>query len=320
MEKDETVRSTRRQKPRDLDPFDGTDLCWAEFHKKFCVVAGYNQWDYEEQGAHLALCLEGEPFRVWNKLPSPANQDLKMVVKTLNEHYCTSHNKDLAAARFRARSRRDGEKLDDYSYDLRKILSEKYPEEQPCDLETVLVERFIEGLGDKEQERHLWLMRPDLGTLEAAVHCAYRYQLSAERTGLGKTPHVAVAAYTGGQNRGGKPTPDGDRLNKSKPQGSGAGGAQGKPNGGGPARGAGWKPAGEGQGKSEGLPKKTDPQQGKKKGRVVYEYACLNCMRWGHNHLECTLSHEEGKRMRLGPGKGRKKIPPNSAPKEGGAR
>lgn len=58
------------RKKQKLDKFDGTTLIWPEFHKKFAILAKLNRWNYEECGAELAMCLEGEPFRIWNGIMS----------------------------------------------------------------------------------------------------------------------------------------------------------------------------------------------------------------------------------------------------------
>jgi hypothetical protein len=145
---------------------------WNDYYSHFTAVAEWNAWSYHECGLQLALSLVDEAREVFSGLPSSQRQDFNVLVNAMKQRYDPEGRETTYSFELMNRVRRHGEDSAGFGYALRRLANRAYPHMQLP--EQILVNIFINGLGDKELKRHVFLAKPD--TLDRAIKIATAFE------------------------------------------------------------------------------------------------------------------------------------------------
>ena len=188
-----SIRTYRRQ----IDPetYDGrSDI--DDYLDHFEQIADWNQWDDEEKAMQLCMSLRGPAKSVINALSRAERVSYVSVWHMLHQSFGHQNNVSVMQEKFWQRVRGHGESLTEFASDLellgRSAFAGMVRRHENQAFETMLVNRFVAGIGNFELGRHVHLQRPT--SLREAVTCAREY-LAYEQIGrrsLGPKPKSPV--------------------------------------------------------------------------------------------------------------------------------
>lgn len=162
----------RREK--EPEKFDGKSVTWSDFILQFEDVSDWNKWTYREMGQQLSMALKGDALKLISSLTSDQRRDYFELKKVLQQRYNPRERTPAYKSEFKARRRQRGETLEDFGYSLRRLSHFAYPDHPYEVRDELVVDKFIEGLVDKEMGRHVQFQHPK--SLEDAISYAVEFE------------------------------------------------------------------------------------------------------------------------------------------------
>ena len=129
-----------------------------------------NQWNDEQKGNYLATSLKGSAWSLLGNLPSDTRQDYKELVAALESRFGLAHQKELHCSKFKSRSRRREESLQEQGEDLECLARLAYPSAPDKMKDLLAKEQFIDAILDGDTRLRLKQSRPH--SLRAALTLA----------------------------------------------------------------------------------------------------------------------------------------------------
>ncbi|KAG7301456.1 hypothetical protein JYU34_014413 [Plutella xylostella] len=189
-----------------ISPFDHKCDDWTIFNGRLKQLFKVNKITESEQSAVLLTYLSEESFRLARNLAYPSELETlayKDVVLLLDKHFAPSKPSYADKAKFYSATRSPGEKLNEWAARLRGLAAN-------CNfltaLDTILLDRFVLGLGIGPERDKLFEQDPATLTLSKAIDLAE--QAGGARlarsvgAGLSDMPLKEEALYYG--SRGGQ--------------------------------------------------------------------------------------------------------------------
>jgi hypothetical protein len=184
---DRQARSNRRA----LEPetYDGKTSV-ETYLEGFERVADWNNWSYQERAMMLGMSLRGSAKAVMAMLPRQAQDDYPSVWRHLVKYFGQKNDVLVMQERFWQRVRKVNEPITEYASDLQllghKAFQGMIKLGDNRQYESMLVNRFVAGIGDFELGRHIHLQQPD--TLNEAVALAQQF-LAYDQIGRRSLPY-----------------------------------------------------------------------------------------------------------------------------------
>ncbi|KAF4700398.1 hypothetical protein FOZ62_004017 [Perkinsus olseni] len=121
---------------------NSSEESWEQWAKKFSLVASLQNWSDADQVKYLPLFLEGQAWDVYSQLTPRSTSTKEALFSAMASAFDPSPSEAWKA--FQGRKYQQGESVDGYLADLRRllILSGTQPESAP----SVLSEKFCAGL------------------------------------------------------------------------------------------------------------------------------------------------------------------------------
>ncbi len=141
------------------------------FLRQFHDAANVNDWPREQWVHRLSNALQDEAAGVLSLLPQQPT--FEQLVKLLRERFSSSASVEVYQSQLRARIRRDGETLVEYSQELVDLSRKAYPDFDETHRSQMLVGNFCQGLSDRMRV-HVYTFPPS--NLAAAVSMAQAYE------------------------------------------------------------------------------------------------------------------------------------------------
>ena len=141
---------------------------WKDYHSHFLAVAEWNGWNLEESGLQLAISLVDEAREILSSLPHFERNNYHSIINALKQRYDPDGHENSYSMELMNRARKSGEDTTAYGYALLRLAHKAYPN-MPLP-EQILINLYINGLGDKDLKRHVYLSKPT--TLEMAIKTA----------------------------------------------------------------------------------------------------------------------------------------------------
>ena len=142
-------RGTPNKEPKStikVDEFDGTTSI-ENFLLNFEYTTRYNQWQDNDEAAHLAAALTGSAGLVlWNLTELTYDE----LVKRLRLRYGSAEQMEKSRHELRTRRLRRGEGLQELAQDVERLAALAYPDHPQVTRKLLGVQDFIEALGDEE--------------------------------------------------------------------------------------------------------------------------------------------------------------------------
>ncbi len=174
-----------------LDTFDGSVMEWGEYLELFESVAEWNGWTQRERAAQLRMSLRGPALKVLKTLPPEDKADYEHLCSAMEGAFDPPERVLTHKAAFKARIRHAKETPGEFANVLRNLAGKAYPLRSLNDLDEVLLDQFVEGLGDDRVQEHILLSHPR--TLSQAVRAATEFEsLQQSRVKRATKPKVAA--------------------------------------------------------------------------------------------------------------------------------
>lgn len=161
------------------DNFSG-DGDYDAWERHFNVCAAANNWDDAKKLLFLPTLLRGRAFLVYQHLDLQDRASFARLSAAMSKGCRSPAQREVAAAKFRARKHRSGEPYDMFAYDLMDLFSKAYPGMPHDDHDALVRDQFIAGLDDDLRCRVL-IAAPT--SLAAAVTAATRISCLGRASG-----------------------------------------------------------------------------------------------------------------------------------------
>lgn len=172
--------------------FDGESMEWPDYLELFQAVAEWNGWTSQEKAKQLKMSLRGQALRVLKPLREREKSSFTKLCAALEDAFDPPERVLTHKAAFKGRTKAVTESANQYSNTLKRLATKAYPSRCAEDLEEIILDQFLEGLGDERLQEHVILSHPV--TTSQAVRIATEYEsLKSSRAKHAKKPLIAVA-------------------------------------------------------------------------------------------------------------------------------
>ena len=129
------------------EPFNGV-TSWTEWTYHFENVATVNEWDDADKLKWLKVRLTGRAQTAFQHLPETTKGDFKLAFAALKKRFEPTSRKGRYQAEFRTKRKTKSEGWAEYAEDLRKLVSQAYPELGEDAKEQLALHNFLDQLQD----------------------------------------------------------------------------------------------------------------------------------------------------------------------------
>src|SRR6266516_4094840 len=140
-----TARIVKRKKAMILDRYEGGD--WEMYMIHFENVSQHNGWDNQEKLAYLKSAMKGATLQL---LRGKREWTFDSLCREMANQYGTSGNTRQYENDLRVRRRGIKEPLEDYDRAMHVLLMKAYPRHRGTLKESLGMDAYINGLGDRE--------------------------------------------------------------------------------------------------------------------------------------------------------------------------
>jgi hypothetical protein len=168
----------RRREAR-LRPFNEKEVTWPDYLVQFEAVAAWNGWTKPERAMQLVAALSGRATSFLAGLSTRQKLDYDYLLQRLTARFDPVSQATAVRAELRLRQRRKNETLSEFGEEVRQMIIRAYSTWDTAAREDLAVERFIDGLTDRDQQRHVTLAAPT--TLTAAITTAAHFENVVKR-------------------------------------------------------------------------------------------------------------------------------------------
>ena len=163
------------RKQKEPATFDGKTTDWVDYIIQFEKVANWNGWDQYERAQQLIMCLRGIAQRTVSELNPYQLNDFEFIKRMLSQRFNPIERETAHKFEFKNRRKQKDESVSDYGHALRRLASQAYPTLNLASTEALVVDQFVEGIGNRDLKRYVQLLnRPK--TLDQAISFAIEYE------------------------------------------------------------------------------------------------------------------------------------------------
>ena len=153
--------SSVRRKEREPDKFDDKRWEWDDYLAHFMSVARWNNWSEADMASQLAMSLRGSGQTVLGNMTELEARDFGYLKAALARRYSPSERESAYRHDFRNRKWKKDENLVEYGCALRRLATKAYPKLSNADIEPLVVDQFIFGMGSRtELQKHIQFGHP----------------------------------------------------------------------------------------------------------------------------------------------------------------
>lgn len=160
--------------------FNGKDK-WDTFISLFQKVADYKNWDNTVRCQRLMIALRGSALEFVDTLQLRVTKDYDQLKQALAQRFGIASNEALYRVKFKGRRRNENESLDKYIQDLQYLAERAYPNERGSIYHRLIVEQFVEGIGNRECKNYLQLnlnmcKETDISLVQEVLKYAHNFE------------------------------------------------------------------------------------------------------------------------------------------------
>jgi len=159
-----------RKKPQEFD----CRVSWEAYRAQFELLAGQNGWDDQQCAVQLATSLKGAALEVLAQLDNAERRSYLRMAQALGRRYGTKHQDEVFRTRFRTRTWRRGESLQELAQDLENMAHKAYPGANPDLLTVLLRDQFVDALESPQLKIQVKQAKP--ATLQEALTSALEFE------------------------------------------------------------------------------------------------------------------------------------------------
>ncbi len=145
-----------------LPPFTGKDS-WQVWFNRFLDLAKLKRWSDQHKLAELIPRLQGSAGDfVYGQLPEAVRSNYALLIRELESRYRVVETKRTYRAQFSNRSQQNGETVEDFASDLKRLYDKAHSDRDPRTRQEDLLRRFLDGLIDDKARFHVeFVKEPD---------------------------------------------------------------------------------------------------------------------------------------------------------------
>ncbi|MEW8548167.1 MAG: hypothetical protein AB2693_32085 [Candidatus Thiodiazotropha sp.] len=169
-------------KPKEVEAptFNGKEK-WDTFISLFQKVAELNKWDNTARCERLMVVLRGSALEFVDTLQLKVVKDYDLLKQSLAQRFGVTSNEALYRVKFKGRRRNKSETLDKYIQDLQYLAERAYPNERNSIYHRLIVDQFIEGIGNRDCKQYLQLnlnlfKENDSSLIQEVLKYAHNYE------------------------------------------------------------------------------------------------------------------------------------------------
>ena len=136
--------------------YNGRDK-WDTFISLFEKIAEFNQWDNSTKCSRLMIALRGNALEFVDTLQLKVSKDYDLLKSALAQRFGITSNEALYRVKFKGRRRQENETLDKFIQELQYLAERAYPNERGSIYYRLIVEQFVDGIGNRECKNYLQL-------------------------------------------------------------------------------------------------------------------------------------------------------------------
>lgn len=170
-------RNTSNSVSVKLPAFKGeSDEKWKAYINRFEAVATHNGWTDKEKLGQLLPRLQGKAGEfTFEELSSETLSNYKKLTKEIENRFGVIESNRTYQTKFRRRDQKNGEHIQNYASELKRLYSKAYPSRDRLTKQEDLVSRFLLGLLNEKARLHVELNR-DPRTIEEATEYVIEYE------------------------------------------------------------------------------------------------------------------------------------------------
>ena len=160
-----------------LPAFKGeSDDKWKAYINRFEAVAKYYDWTDEDKLGQLLPRLQGPAGEfAFEELRPEILSNYKRLVRELGSRFGIIETNRTYQTKFRRRDQKNGEHIQDYAAELKRLYSKAYPNRTNATKQEDLISRFLLGLTNEKARVHVELNR-DPQTVEEATEFVIEFE------------------------------------------------------------------------------------------------------------------------------------------------
>ncbi|XP_033731575.1 uncharacterized protein LOC117321218 [Pecten maximus] len=178
---------TRFRKSIIPQPYDGSSD-FMQYLLQFERVVSWNRWTEWEATQQLLMVLRGPAQSVLGDISLQQSRDYCQLRNFLKERFAPSGREVAYKCQFKSRVRHEGEFLEKYSYELRRLAKLAFPLLSSRGREASQVDQFVAGLSNFDLQKHVQFQHPI--SLEAAVTAAIEFEAFEKEQGVVRKPRI----------------------------------------------------------------------------------------------------------------------------------
>ena len=184
-------RSTsRRFGSTKLPPFTGKET-WRVWFNRFDEIASRQGWSTGDKLDELLPRLQGIAGEfVFDQLTREIRSNYKLLIKELDSRFRVVETHKTYAASFSNRNQKQGETVEEYCAELKKLYSKAHPYRDAVTREEDLLRRFFDGLLDDKTRVQVEFVK-DPKTIDEAVDAVVGF-MEANKTAYNDRKHRAT--------------------------------------------------------------------------------------------------------------------------------
>ena len=129
--------------------FDGT-TSFNVFKIQFETLAKRNGWNNREKAFQLVLALKGSAAEVLEILPSSSTDNFDEIMNALHRKYGSDHKTEIFRMELRRRMQNAGETLQDFAFEIERLVQQSYPDENHPYLYKKKIDGFVYSIRDPD--------------------------------------------------------------------------------------------------------------------------------------------------------------------------
>ena len=179
-----------KRRPKEPDTFDGKSTDWVDYIIQFEKVATWNGWNQHEMAQQLIMSLRGLAQKSVSELNPHQLNDYSFIKRMMGQRFNPIERETAHKFEFKNRKKYKTESVSDYGHSLRRLAAQAYPHLDLQSIESIVIDQFVEGIGNHELKRYVQLMnRPK--TLDQAISFAIEYEAFEGPVDQLRKPHFS---------------------------------------------------------------------------------------------------------------------------------
>ena len=142
----------KRSNDINVDNFHGDFTKLPEFLTQYKIAAEANDWSDRDKAKKFPVYLRDLALEAYQNIPEADRGDFKKVEEQFKINILTDDVTLLYSRKFRTRKQFKDESIAEYAYELKKLAKRAFPELQDVQLDSYLMDQFLEGVRPDMQE------------------------------------------------------------------------------------------------------------------------------------------------------------------------